>query len=80
MNEKQFLKLTYQSQELLKDIQDGIEQEDKSKVNRDMDTLMAVMATLQRMWKGEQLKRWNQLIENAKEQFLTRLLSGIWKP
>lgn len=57
MNEKQFLKLTYQSQELLKDIQDGIEQEDKSKVNRDMDTLMAVMATLQRMWKGELLNR-----------------------
>lgn len=57
MNEKQFLKLTYQSQELLKDIQDGIEQEDKSKVNRDMDALMAVMATLQRMWKGELLNR-----------------------
>lgn len=57
MNEKQFLKLTYQAQKLLKDIQDAIEEEDKSKVNRDMDTLMPVMATLQRMWKGELLNR-----------------------
>ncbi|ALY08028.1 hypothetical protein EauS123_00029 [Exiguobacterium phage vB_EauS-123] len=57
MNEKQFLKLTYQSQELLRDIQDAIENEDTETFNRKMQTLMAVTATLQRMWRGRQVNQ-----------------------
>jgi hypothetical protein len=56
MNEKQFLKLTYQAQQLLKEIQDAIEDGDDSKVTYNMEGLSPVIVTLQRMWRGEQVK------------------------
>lgn len=57
MNETQFLKLTNQSQKLLKDVEEAIENKDTETFNRKMRTLMAVTATLNRMWRGRQVNQ-----------------------
>lgn len=57
MNEKQFLKLTYQIQDIMTKIQDAIENGEKARVNYYMSGLGPVVATLTKIWKGEQMNR-----------------------